>query len=301
VNIPQVAINTFVWAGELGVISLGLSLSYAILGFFNFAQPEFVIVGGYLAWAGYSLMRLPIFVAAGLSLAGTGLIAVGIDLLVFRPLRTVSPASKMIASVGVAIALRMVAQIMFGGAAKTFGIIWRPLHIVPGAYLTSLEVWIVAMTALAMVVFYVVLARTKIGLALRATADNFALAQARGINGARIISWMWFLSGALGALGGILLGMETQLRPTSGLSVLVPVFSAATVGGFGSAFGAVAGAGLLALAQNIVLALNFGPLVGNPHGSYIPTDYKDVIALGALIFTLLIRPAGLFAARSRHG
>ena len=84
-NIPQVAINTFVWAGELGVISLGLSLSYAILGFFNFAQPEFVIVGGYLAWAGYSLMRLPIFVAAGLSLAGTGLIAVGIDLLVFRP------------------------------------------------------------------------------------------------------------------------------------------------------------------------------------------------------------------------
>src|SRR5436309_738795 len=114
------------------------------------------MVGGYLAWAGYRLMGLPLLIAAGLSLAGTGLIAVG------------------------------------------------------------------------------------------ATADNFALAQARGINGARIISWMWFLSGALGAVGGILLGMETQLRPSSGLSVLVPVFSAATVGGFGSAFGAVAGACLLA-------------------------------------------------------
>jgi branched-subunit amino acid ABC-type transport system permease component len=301
VNIAQVAINASVWAGELGVISLGLSLSYAILGFFNFAQPEFVMVGGYLAWAGYRLMGLPLLIAAGLSLAGTGLIAVGIDLLVFRPLRMISPASKMIASVGVAIVMRMIVQITFGGAAKTFEIVWRPLRIVPGSYLTSLEVWIVAMTALAMVLFYLILAKTKVGLALRATADNFALAQARGINGARIISWMWFLSGALGAVGGILLGMETQLRPSSGLSVLVPVFSAATVGGFGSAFGAVAGACLLALAQNIVLAVNFGALLGNPHGWYIPTDYKDVIALTALILTLLIRPAGLFAARSRHG
>jgi branched-subunit amino acid ABC-type transport system permease component len=299
-NLPQVAINTFVWAGELGVISLGLSLSYAILGFFNFAQPEFVTIGGYLAWAAYRLMGLPILIAAGLSLAGTGLIAVGIDLLVFRPLRTVSPASKMIASVGVAIAIRMILQITFGGAAKTFGLIWRPLHVVRGAYLTSLEVWIVGLTAFAMVLFYLVLAKTKIGLALRATADNFALAQARGVNGARIISWMWFLSGALGALGGIVLGMETQLRPSSGLFILVPVFSAATVGGFGNAFGAVAGAGLLALAQNIVLAVNFGALAGSSRGWYIPTDYKDVIALAALIVTLLIRPLGLFAARRRN-
>jgi len=301
VNVPQIAINTLVWAGELGVISLGLSLSYAILGFFNFAQPEFVTIGGYLAWLAFSVMRVPLIIATMISLAGTGVIAVVIDLLVFRRLRMISPASKMIASVGVAIAIRMIVQMAFGGAAKSFDILWKPVHLMPRAYLSFLEVWIVVAAALAMVLFYVVLAKTRVGLALRATADNFALAQARGINGARVMSWMWFLSGALGALGGILLGMETQLRPSIGLFVLVPVFSAATVGGFGNAFGAVAGAGLLALAQNVVLAVNFGALTGAPQAWYIPTDYKDVVALAALIATLLIRPAGLFAARSRNG
>ncbi len=298
-NIAQVAINTLVWAGELGAVSLGLSLSYAILGFVNFAQPEFLTIGGYLAWAAYRLMGLPLIIAAGLSIGATGLIAVGIDLLVFRRLRTVSPASRMIASVGVAIAIRMLVQIAFSGQARTFGILWKPLHAVRGAYLTSLEVWIVGLTTFSMVLFYLVMSKTKIGLALRATANNFSLAQARGVDGARIISWMWFLSGALGAVGGVLLGLETQLRPSLGLFVLVPMFSAATVGGFGNAYGAVAGAVLLALAQNVILAVNFGKLVGAHEGWFVPTDYKDVVALAALMATLLIRPRGLFAPRAR--
>jgi branched-subunit amino acid ABC-type transport system permease component len=139
--------------------------------------------------------------------------------------------------------------------------------------------------------------RTRLGKALRATAQNFALAQARGIDGERMISVMWFLSGAFAALGGILLGLETQIRPGLGLSVMLPMFSAATVGGLGSAYGAIAGALTLAFAQNGVLAIDFRALFGADQSVQIPTRYKDVIALVGLVLTLLIRPSGIFRAR----
>jgi branched-subunit amino acid ABC-type transport system permease component len=112
-----------------------------------------------------------------------------------------------------------------------------------------------------------------------------------------MISVMWFLSGAFAALGGILLGLETQIRPGLGLSVMLPMFSAATVGGLGSAYGAIAGALTLALAQNGVLALDFRALFGADQSVQIPTRYKDVIALVGLVLTLLIRPSGIFRAR----
>jgi branched-subunit amino acid ABC-type transport system permease component len=128
------------------------------------------------------------------------------------------------------------------------------------------------------------------GRVLRATADNMSLAEVRGINVNRVIVGVWFLAGAFAALGGVLLGYETFVRPTLGLSILLPMFAAATVGGLGSLPGAVVGAYLLAFAQNLILGIDFG------WGAdwYVNPGYKSALALGLLVLVLLVRPGGLF-------
>jgi branched-subunit amino acid ABC-type transport system permease component len=292
----QVLANSFVWAAELAMVAIGLSLSYALLGFTNFAHVEFVTVGAYLGWA-LAGAQMPLGAAIFLSMVGTGILAIGLDWSVFRRIRGASPAGKMIASFGIGLALRQLVQLIFGAQAVTFQFEAQPIRPIFGAHLSNLEVGMICAAALSMGAFYGFLHGTKAGVALRAMANNHDLAEARGIPAARMITLMWFISGAYAALGGIMIGLETQLKPILGLSVLFPTFSAATVGGLGSPFGAVAGSFLLALAQNVALAADFGRLFH--HGSwFLNTGYKDGVALAVLILALIVRPRGLLALRT---
>jgi branched-subunit amino acid ABC-type transport system permease component len=105
---------------------------------------------------------------------------------------------------------------------------------------------------------------------------------------------MWFLSGTFAALGGILLAVQSDLRPTLDLAILLPVFAAATLGGLGNPFGAAAGALVLALAQNLLIAVDLGALVRGPSW-YLPPQFRDYVAVAALVLVLLVRPAGLMS------
>ena len=105
---------------------------------------------------------------------------------------------------------------------------------------------------------------------------------------------MWFMAGAYAALGGTLFAVATQLRPNMDLMILLPVFAAVTIGGLGNVFGAVVGALLLSLAQNLLIAIDFGALVAAGPW-YLPTQFRDYVAVVALVLVLLIRPQGLAA------
>jgi branched-subunit amino acid ABC-type transport system permease component len=229
----------------------------------------------------------------------TGVFAIGMDLGVFSHVRRASPAAKMVLSVGLAMIIRSVIAIVFGSKALTLGYLARPIPKMLelfGLRATDLQVTILAITMVSMILFGLLLQRTKLGKTLRATADNPLLAEAKGINTASVIRWMWFISGGFAGLGGCLIGLETQLRPGLGMYVLMPMFAAATVGGLGSPFGAVAGALLIAVAQNSALGIDFGKLVGLDTWR-IDTGYKSGIALLALVGTLLVRPRGIFGKR----
>jgi branched-chain amino acid transport system permease protein len=104
------------------------------------------------------------------------------------------------------------------------------------------------------------------------------------------------VSGAFAALGGVLLAIQNDLRPTLDLAILLPVFAAATVGGLGNPFGAVAGALVLALAQNLLIVVDLGALVHGPSW-YLPPQFREYVAVGALVLVLLVRPAGLMGQR----
>ena len=111
-----------------------------------------------------------------------------------------------------------------------------------------------------MVALHLLLYRTRVGTALRALASNPDLAVSRGIPGERMISLMWFVSGAYAALGGTLFAFETRLQPDMDLIILLPTFAAVTIGGLDNVFGAVAGALILSLAQNLLISVDFGSL-----------------------------------------
>lgn len=273
---------------------MGLSLSYAVMGFANWAHVEFISVGAYIGLWVFRGLGLPIGVAIVVAMVLTGLLAVALELIVFRWLRPARIGAKMLATVGLAIVIRAVVQFVAGVDAYFYTDTAPSIAFEVGDVLvTTNQLVIVGIAALSLLGFFLFLRRTTLGRVLRATADNFALAEVRGINGDRVIKLVWFISGAFAALGGVLLGLETFVRPQIGLSILLPMFAAATVGGLGSLAGAIGGSVLLAFAQNTLLGIDFGQLVGDTSW-FVDTGYKSALALGLLVVVLLFRPRGLF-------
>jgi branched-subunit amino acid ABC-type transport system permease component len=290
----QVLLNSIVLAAEMAVIALGVSLTFSLLRFANFAHVQLAVVGAYVAWVLTASLGLPVLLAGFLSLPLAGLLAMLIDTLVFGPLRGASAETKMIASWGVALFIRSMVGAFFGGSARVFDVEARPLRV-GEAVLTTLDVLVVGVTVVAMVALHGLLRTTRLGTALRALASNPDLAETRGIPSSRLIGLMWFLSGAFAALGGVLLAIQSDLRPTLDLAILLPVFAAATLGGLGNPLGAVAGALVLALAQNLPIAVDLGALVRGPSW-YLPPQFREYVAVGALVLVLLVRPAGLMGS-----
>lgn len=283
----QVFINSIVYASEIAVIAVGVSLSYSVLRFANFAHIQLAIVGGYLTYSFAMIPGLPIVIAVLLAAIGTGIIAVLIDVLVFSRIRGISAEGKMIVSWGVALFIRSMLSVIYGGSAKVFDV-QSEVILVQDAVFTTLDIAVVVATAALMVGLHAFLYRTRTGSALRALASNYDLAVTRGIPGERLIRLMWFLSGALAAVGGSLFAMQTRLQSSLDLVILLPVFAAVTIGGMSNVFGAVVGALVLSFAQNFLIWIDFGSLFfGEPW--HIPTQFRDYIAVLALLIVLLLK------------
>ena len=170
------------------------------------------------------------------------------------------------------------------------------------ATITPIQVWILAIAAGSMLVFYLLLKFTRLGIAMRATADNTGLSAASGINTERVIRTVWFLGAAFAALGGVLIGVDTQLHPQMGFGIIIPVFCAAILGGIGNPYGAALGALVIGLAENIGLAINWAPILAllgyGAESAHIPTGWRHAIPFVLLITALLLRPLGLLGVRS---
>jgi branched-chain amino acid transport system permease protein/neutral amino acid transport system permease protein len=137
---------------------------------------------------------------------------------------------------------------------------------------------------LALVLAYLIhllLTRTRMGKAMRATADNPDLAQVRGIDTERVIGWTWFIGGGLAAAGGVTFGLASQLRPEMGFIILLPVFASVILGGIGNPYGALVGSIIIGVAWQLTAA------VTNP-------SYGPGVAFGIMVLMLMIRPQGLF-------
>lgn len=300
-DVTQIIVDSLLRSSQISLLAIGLTLVYSLLRFPNFAHVEFAAVGAFVAFLLSATVGLPLVVAVALALLVAGTLGWLLDRAVFARLRGGTPILMMIASFGLGIALREGVRAIWGSSPRFYEVgLQAPLRFL-GATITPVQIWVIATAAASVVAFYVLLNFTRLGTAMRATADNPRLAEASGIYSERVIGTVWFLGSAFAALGGVLIGLDTQLHPQMGFAIIIPVFAAAILGGIGNPYGAVAGALVLGFAENVGLAIDWAPLLGifgyGGDAAYIPTGFRQAIPFALLIVVLLLRPQGIFGNR----
>jgi branched-chain amino acid transport system permease protein/neutral amino acid transport system permease protein len=293
-----------IWGIALGGIlslgSIGLTLTYGVLKFPNFSHGALITIGAYIALAvvnavPHSAPLRPLsfgwdfLLGLVVSMPVTGIVAVICDRIIFRRLRIQKSSVVLfaMASLGLAFVLRSLLYLIWGPAFRFYyhGRANPALHLPLGIRVQADKFFALGLALLLMVLMYLLLTRTKMGKAMRATADNPDLAKVRGIDTERVVAWTWLIGGGLAASGGVLFGLASQLRPEMGfITILLPVFAAVILGGIGNAFGALVGALIIGIAWELTAA------------AMAPT-YGPGVAFGIMILMLVIRPQGLFGTK----
>jgi branched-chain amino acid transport system permease protein len=282
----QLIVYGIISGSILALGAIGLTLIYGILNFANFAHGDLMALGAYLALFFRVSLALPMWLAFILGMLCTALLGVCLERVWFRPLRQreARAAIMAISSLGLALILQNLIRMLWGPQVQYYS---RAIHFpftVPilQVRLNMQQVLIFAIALGLVILVSLFLQRTKLGKAMRATSDNFTLALISGIDTERVVLWTWLLGAGLAAAGGILLGMSVRLQPIMGWDLLLPIFAATILGGIGSPYGAMAGALIIGLAEEL----------STP---FIPTEYKPAVSLVLLVLVLLVRPRGLFA------
>jgi branched-chain amino acid transport system permease protein len=299
----QFLADGLVMGAMIGLGAIGLTLTYSILRFANFTHGDFISWGAYLtltlvAVIGATIPRdaAPIgalsfgwpVVAAGLvAMVLTGLLAVALDLLLFSRLRRRGSAIVLvIASFGASLALRSLLEFIFTSRPAYFSReIQVALPILPGMRLTPDQLSTLGLTALLVAAMHLLLTRSHIGRAMRATSENPTLARVVGIDVAQVIRTTWLIGGALACAAGVMLGLTVQIRPYMGFDLLLPLFAAAILGGIGSVPGAVIGGLIVGLAEAAAVQL-------------IGANYRAAVAFLLIVAVLLVKPTGIFGTRA---
>lgn len=275
----------------LALASIGLNLVFGTTGLSNFAHGEQFALGAALGFITINQWGLSIWVGGLLTIAVCALTGLGQDAAIWRPLRRRgTPVMQlMIVSIGLSITLQYVIQLLIGGGSeRILSANPKPLTLL-GITLSTTS-WISMVVALVCLVgFALFLTRTRLGRATRAVSDNPALASATGIDPDKVVRVVWILATAFAALAGIMWGISYgSFNWQLGVQLLLLMFAAVTLGGLGTAFGALVGSILIGL------VVELSNLV-------IQSDLRYASALVILILVLLIRPQGILGRRERIG
>jgi len=275
----------------IAICSVGLSLIFGTTGLTNFAHGEMVTFGGLMAFWLNVIIGMPLLVGAPLVIVLGGLFGFLFNELIFGRLRKrgIGLISQLVVSVGLSIMLRNFYLYQFGGrtrplddfslqVAKKFG----PVSITMRD-LTTAIISLVVLIAVAMF-----LQRSRTGKAIRAVSDNSALASSTGIDTQRIIRIVWIAGGALAALGGVFRGLDEQVGFEMGSGLIFLMFAGITLGGLGSAYGALVGGFFVGLFVELASLV-------------VPAELKNAPALFILVVVLIVRPQGILGRKQRVG
>jgi branched-chain amino acid transport system permease protein len=302
-RVPQLIIYGLVSGSILSLGGIGVSLTYSILRFSNFAHGDMMALGAYFALAALSVVSrwgLPdrplgllsfgpaFLVATFAAVVLTSVVAVLLDRILYRRLRSAGRITLMIATVGVALGLRNIIQFAWGPQPYYYTTRIQLAVSVPGlgVRIKPDQVFIIAVAVALAVLLHLFLRYTKMGKAMRAASDNATLARISGINTERVILWTWVIGASLAAVAGILSGIENKfLSPELGWQMLLSIFAAVILGGLGNPYGAIVGGVIVGVSEEVSTA-------------FVSTGYKPAIAFGILILMLLVRPTGILGRRT---
>lgn len=276
----------------IALASMGLSLIFGTTGLTNFAHGELIAFGAIVAYFLNVKAGLPLVLAAVITLVLAGVFGWGQDRVIWRPLRDRGTGiiAMMIVSIGFGLLLRNLYQFFFGSNTRSYSDYTsqraRDYWLID---LSAKEIAIFLIAIAAIIITTTMMNRTRMGKAMRAVSDNPALSASSGMRVDGVISNVWIMGTVLSALGGILLGVNSQVNFMMGYQLLLMVFAATILGGLGTIWGAVLGSLVIGVITEV------GPLFG------VPSSIKEVGALIVLILILLIRPQGILGRAERIG
>lgn len=299
----QQILNGLVLGSIYALIALGYTMVYGIMGLINFAHGEVVMFGAMV-----TITVITALTNAGVSLPGPALVLIGllvaipacmllgfvIERVAYRPLRNAPKLAPLITAIGLSIVLQQAAILIWGRNYIPFPpILSHDTIDVFGATITQLQVGIVVLCIVLMTGLLIVVEKTKLGRAMRATSQNPAVAGLMGVNVNTIVSATFVMGSALGAIAGVMVATNyDQAHYYMGFMIGLKAFTAAVLGGIGNLGGAVAGGILL----GIIESLGAG-YIGDLTGGFLGSHYQDIFAFMVLIAVLIFRPSGLLGEK----
>jgi len=299
----QQILNGLVLGSVYALVALGYTMVYGILGLINFAHGEVVMVGALTALSVTSALMaanlglpVPLIALVALLVAIVVCMTLGftIERIAYRPLRRAPRLAPLITAIGVSILLQTLAMLIWGRRYHTVPPILPPTpHAIAGATITNVQILIIVVSALIMVGLLMLVHFTKLGRAMRATAENPTVAGLMGVNINRIISATFIIGSALAAVAGVLVSTNYGIAHYyMGFILGLKAFTAAVLGGIGNLGGAMLGGLLLGLIESLGAGY-----IGDLTGGFLGSNYQDVFAFVVLILVLVFRPTGLLGER----
>lgn len=268
--------------GIYALVAIGFGVAYRTTRVFNFAQGDFGAIGAYVAFTIWQTMGLPFPIALLGACLTAGLIGVLFERLVARQIYRLGEVFLFISTLGLSFAIRGGIQQIWGpipmSMPSVFGddvVLVGPLRVVPQVAGTLVVSLLLAGS------IYLLFTRTNLGLAMRSCAQDRRVSGLLGIHVDRMFAGSFFLSGAIGAIAGVLIAPVSGLSPTMGISLAMPGFIAVVVGGMGSMPGAVVAGLLLGILQSLAVFV-------------VDPRYRDLVVYATFVLVVLIRPKGIF-------
>jgi branched-chain amino acid transport system permease protein len=298
----ELIVYGIVFGSIISIGAIGLSLVGGIIRFANFAHGDLMTTGAYIAlfmvtWAlawipdtnfGQLSFGWRMLIAFPVAMFVVACVAIALDRILYQKLRRKKsgPIIMAMSSLGAASILRMLILIFWGADSLFYkpGVLRPALQLPLGVKIRPDQILILVTVCGLVVLLHLFLQKTKLGKAMRATADNMELALVSGIDTERVIIVTWGIGGSLAAAGGILYGIDVQLHPYMGWNFLIPLFAATILGTIGNIYGALLGGLVIGVSQQVSTA-------------FIMPTYKPAVAFILMILILLVRPKGIFGGK----
>ena len=293
--------------------AIGISLTFGILRFSNFAHGDTMTFGVYVTLSLVLVSGLHPLIVAPIAMAATSVMAIGIDKLFYKPFRNSPTIMLVIASFGLMLMIRSGVQFFWGVQLQPMvkGI-QMPMQDLKPILLPMKHVLIIGGTVILMLAVHFLLTRTRIGKAMRAVSDSPELARVTGIDTEKVIRMTWIVGSCLAVAAGVFLAIDTHVETMMGFKLLLPMFAAAILGGIGKPYGAVAGGLVIGIAEELsafpwiaatglcegrTFTISTLEIISNCNAPLLNPGYKAGVAFAIMVAMLIWRPQGLFRGR----
>ena len=282
----QHLLNGLIIGGIYAMVALGYSMVYGVLQIVNWAHADVLMFGTFIGMILATGLNMPVIAMVLLAACFTAILGMTVEVVAYRPIKSSNRRmAVLVSALGMSTFLQNLAQLIFGSDTRQFKIMESKTIELAGMKITNMQIIILSVTAAMLLVLYILVYRTKLGVAMRACSVSIDNAKLMGINTNMIISGTFGVGAFMAGIAGILVGAYyNAVYPTMGYLLGMKAFAAAILGGIGSIPGAVMGGFIIGIIESL-------------GAGYISSAYRDAFAFLVMILILIIRPSGLMGAK----